>query len=323
MMTWSAVTSFVAVLAVDLHLVRAEQLAGAHLVLHLVLLEQASRCPSAACRRSPRLRPTILAKSTFRSSNATPCVGGFGAELADELAVFEQRLGRDAAPVEARAAEVFLLDAEDALLELPRADGRGVTGGAAADDDDVVLVACGRLRGRRAAACGARLRRACGAAGAAAGVARRRGAACGCRRAAALRTRRRERLRAPPDVLLLHLLGVLRSPSRSPRAPPPTGDLLPLLHQRSTASVPDSNASIGIVALSVSTSAISSPALDLVALLLVPLDDRPLGHRVDSCGIVISAGIGVLRASVASGDGCRAAGDGYVDRGTTLVTPTS
>ena len=55
---------------------------------------------------------------------------GFGAELADEGAVVEQRLGGDAAPVQAGAAEVFFFDAEDFLLELPGADGSGVTRGA-------------------------------------------------------------------------------------------------------------------------------------------------------------------------------------------------
>ena len=77
---------------------------------------------------------------------------GFGAELADERAVFKQRLGGDAAPVQAGAAEVFLLDAEDALLELAGADGGGIAGGAAADDDDVVVVVAGLLRRRRDAA---------------------------------------------------------------------------------------------------------------------------------------------------------------------------
>src|SRR5205807_9193625 len=83
---------------------------------------------------------------------------GFGADLAGERAVLEQRLGRNAAPIEAGAAEVFLLDAEDAFLELSGADGGGVAGGTPADHDDVELVIllwrsrCRRLRlsrGRR------------------------------------------------------------------------------------------------------------------------------------------------------------------------------
>ena len=60
----------------------------------------------------------------------------------------EQRLGRDAADVEAGAAQRGLavladegIDAGGLQAELRRADRRHVAGGAAADDDDVELLA--------------------------------------------------------------------------------------------------------------------------------------------------------------------------------------
>ena len=47
---------------------------------------------------------------------------------------FEQRLGRDAAPEHAGAAEAFALDDADVEAELGAAEGGDVTGGAAAED---------------------------------------------------------------------------------------------------------------------------------------------------------------------------------------------
>jgi hypothetical protein len=87
----------------------------------------------------PRLRPMILEKSSLKIVETDAMLGGFGFHLADECAVFQQGLGGNAAPVQAGAAEVFLLDAEDFFLQLPRADGGGITGGAAAEDEDVVV----------------------------------------------------------------------------------------------------------------------------------------------------------------------------------------
>ena len=57
------------------------------------------------------------------------------------MRVLEQRLGRDAAPQQARAAErLLLLDDGDLQTELRGADGGHVAAGAGADDDDVVFV---------------------------------------------------------------------------------------------------------------------------------------------------------------------------------------
>ncbi len=59
----------------------------------------------------------------------------------ERVRVLEQRLGRNAAPQQAGAAERLLLfDDGDLQAELRGADGRHVAAGAGADDDDVVLV---------------------------------------------------------------------------------------------------------------------------------------------------------------------------------------
>ena len=84
---------------------------------------------------------------------------GLEAELAgaveqvEHLGGAQERLGRDAAPVEADAAELGLLDAGDPQPELRGADGGDVAAGARADDHDVVgrrRIGGGRGRGRGA-----------------------------------------------------------------------------------------------------------------------------------------------------------------------------
>src|SRR4029077_11383692 len=49
----------------------------------------------------------------------------------------QQRLGRDAAPVEADAAEMLALDDRRLHAELRRPDRRDITAGAGADDDEI------------------------------------------------------------------------------------------------------------------------------------------------------------------------------------------
>ena len=142
MMMCSAVTSLGRPCVVIFDLVRADELADAHLVLHVVLPEQVADAVLEL------VGDLAGAADDLGEIDLEVVEGDAGSAasvrmLADECAVFEQGLGGDAAPVEAGAAEVFLFDAEDAFLELPRADGGGVTGGAAADDDDVVLVVSG------------------------------------------------------------------------------------------------------------------------------------------------------------------------------------
>ena len=66
-------------------------------------------------------------------------------EHVGELGVAEQRLGRDAADVEADAAPVLLLHDRDRLAELGGADRGDVATGAGAEDQDIeVVVAHGR-----------------------------------------------------------------------------------------------------------------------------------------------------------------------------------
>ena len=78
-----------------------------------------------------------------RSSSAVPTTTPSGTEamgrLLEHLRGVEQRLGRDAADVEAGAAEgLALLDHRDLQAELGGADGADVAPGASADDDDIV-----------------------------------------------------------------------------------------------------------------------------------------------------------------------------------------
>ncbi len=70
-----------------------------------------------------------------------PVVGEV-AHLAGQFGTLEQRLRRDAADVEAYAAELVLLDDGRAEAELVRADGGFVAAGAGADHDDVVRGVC-------------------------------------------------------------------------------------------------------------------------------------------------------------------------------------
>src|SRR5262249_36514117 len=87
----------------------------------------------------------------------------------EDLGRAQERLGRDAAPVQADAAELLALDARDLHAELRAANRRDITAGAAADDDEVVAGhwftatgprgVRGRRRGRRAGARPARHRR--------------------------------------------------------------------------------------------------------------------------------------------------------------------
>ena len=59
----------------------------------------------------------------------------------------DQRLGGDAAPVQAGAAELFLFDDGDGRAELRGADGGGIAARAGADDYDVKvsIIRCPRV----------------------------------------------------------------------------------------------------------------------------------------------------------------------------------
>ena len=59
------------------------------------------------------------------------------ADMGEGLGRGDQRLGRDAAEVQARPAEAFALDDGDGRAELRGADGGGIAAGSRADDYDV------------------------------------------------------------------------------------------------------------------------------------------------------------------------------------------
>ena len=70
-------------------------------------------------------------------------------QVVEDLGRAQQRLGRDAAPVEADAAQVVALHDRRLEAELGGADGRDVAAGPGADDDDVeALVGHVRMRSR-------------------------------------------------------------------------------------------------------------------------------------------------------------------------------
>ena len=86
-----------------------------------------------------------------------PKVFGLLGEEVRQLGVAQQRLGRDAADVEADAAPVLLLDDRDLLAELRGADRGDVPTRAGTEDDDVVALSHGvTLSGRRKPAAGSR-----------------------------------------------------------------------------------------------------------------------------------------------------------------------
>ncbi len=86
-----------------------------------------------------RLRLMIWAKSQRRLA-AVAEVCTVVLDQLDQMGVGQERLGGNAAPVQADSAELVALDAQDALLELGGADGAGVSGGTAADHGDVEVV---------------------------------------------------------------------------------------------------------------------------------------------------------------------------------------
>ncbi len=130
------------------NLMRAKKLAGADLMLHVVLGKQ------EADAIFQFVGDLSAAADDLGEIDCDPVDGdavllGIMANLVNERAIFQQRLGGNAAPVEARAAEVFFFDAEDAFFELPGANGGGIARGAAADDDNVPVIFHARLRWSR------------------------------------------------------------------------------------------------------------------------------------------------------------------------------
>jgi hypothetical protein len=58
--------------------------------------------------------------------------------IVENLRRAQQRLGRDAAPVEANPAEVFTLDNGDFQAKLRGTDRRDISAGSGAEDDEVI-----------------------------------------------------------------------------------------------------------------------------------------------------------------------------------------
>ena len=103
-----------------------------------VILFLRIRCatPDESCFATARERFTTLSRSKFGSTAAKPNSGRWCSRwLISRRA--QQRLGRDAAPVQADAAEVLALHHRGLHAELRRADGGDVAAGAAAEHDQV------------------------------------------------------------------------------------------------------------------------------------------------------------------------------------------
>src|SRR5271157_622406 len=63
----------------------------------------------------------------------------------NQMCIGQERLGRDAAPVQADPAQLVALDAEDPLFELCCANGPGISGRSATNHHDVIVVCHGVL----------------------------------------------------------------------------------------------------------------------------------------------------------------------------------
>ena len=81
-----------------------------------------------------------LARSIVGGAEGDAAMLGF-AGGADRVGRVQQRLGRDAAAVEADAAQALVpLDQDDFLAEVGRVEGRGIAARAAADNHESVLM---------------------------------------------------------------------------------------------------------------------------------------------------------------------------------------
>ena len=136
-----------AVVAGDLDLVALQQLALAEEAGDLVGLEQLAT-PPVNCLTILSLRPMKVPRSTFGVLHGDAVHRQVVRDVVELLGRIQQRLGRDAAHVEAGAAEGLLavlagpgVDAGGLQAELRGADRGVITGRAAADDDDVEFVA--------------------------------------------------------------------------------------------------------------------------------------------------------------------------------------
>ena len=121
----------------DLHLLGADQCCRALNVRDVVLLEQEA---DAFHQPVGDLAAALLGDGVVQLQvvEAEAELLGFAGQDAGELGVAEQRLGRDAAPVQTHAAQVVALDHGDLLAQLRCADGGHIAARPAADDDEIV-----------------------------------------------------------------------------------------------------------------------------------------------------------------------------------------
>ncbi len=103
--------------------------------LHLVLLEQAGHASIELLGNGARARDDACQVDARRTGVDTERGGAF--DLAQHISGVQQRLGRNAAPVEANAADLRLFHQCGRETELRGAYGGDISAGTAADDDDV------------------------------------------------------------------------------------------------------------------------------------------------------------------------------------------
>ena len=95
--------------------------------------------PLLSCPATPRERWTMAPRSALTLSRGQAIVLGV-LHLVKHFGRTQQRLGRDAAPVEADAAQILALDDRGLQAELRRADGSDIAAGAGTEDDEIVWV---------------------------------------------------------------------------------------------------------------------------------------------------------------------------------------
>src|SRR6185312_15424077 len=122
-----------------LDLARRRDAAGADDGIDLVLLEQEFDALDVAVDRL-LLEGQHLLQIEFRRGNADAHFRESMSRLVEQFGGMQQRLRRDAADVEAGAAEGrALLDHRGLETKLRRANGADIAAGAGADDDEIVL----------------------------------------------------------------------------------------------------------------------------------------------------------------------------------------
>ena len=140
--------------------VRADELPGARITVDLALLRERRSSPPVS-----RVT-TLFFQSRSRAASIVGCaerdaVRRHRVRFLDHLRRVQQRLRRNAADVEAHAAELRpALDQRDLEPEIGGAKRRGVAAGAGAEHDQIEVVACGCRGGLAGRRCGSFVARA-------------------------------------------------------------------------------------------------------------------------------------------------------------------